>query len=171
MCRAILVVLLIAAGFTLSGFSQTFQYDHSLAERETETTVVNDGFRVRFPASPDEVRSLENDEMSVHQTTAKNISFSVVVKEVKNLVLPRFMDNAYDDVTAAVCDPATTVLVSQRSVHANGIRGREVIFDRDGSRTHGRIFLHGDKLYIIMANIKAKRMASGMDTTAKYKVL
>lgn len=154
MRRAVLVVFLVAAGFTLSGYPQSFQIDHTLAEKDTETSEIYDGFRIRFPAGPDEVHSLASEEMSVHQSTAENISFSVVVKEVKNLALPRFMDNAYDEVTAAVCDPATTDLVSQRSVHAYGVRGREVVFERDGTRSYGRIFLHGDRLYIIMANMK-----------------
>jgi hypothetical protein len=112
-----------------------------------------DGFRIVFPAQPEEIRETVQGKISSFETETEKAHYGVMRMKFPPLLDNRQLDILAGNLFAESYDAQTTRLISEKNVCLNGMAGKQLIYEEAGKIFFARFYIMQQKMFMLSVSL------------------
>lgn len=124
------------------------------------------GFTVDFPSQPEEIRETGQGKTASFEAETRKAHYGVLRMSFPALVDHRQLDILGESLFAESYDESTTVLISEKNLCLDGMRGKELVYEEAGRMFFTRFYILEQKLFMLSVSLPKTEYSKDFDRWA-----
>jgi hypothetical protein len=121
------------------------------------------GFRIVFPAKPEEIWETGQDKIASFETETEKAHYGVLRMKFPPLLDHRQLNILRESLFAQSYDAKTTKLISEKNVCLDGMAGKELIYEEAGKIFFTRFYILEQKMFMLSVSLPKTEYTKDFD--------
>lgn len=124
------------------------------------------GFTIDFPSQPEEIRETGQGKIASFEVETGKAHYGVMRMSFPALIDHRQLDILGESLFAESYDENATVLISEKNLCLDGMRGKELVYEEAGKMFFTRFYILEQKLFMLSVSLPKTEYTKDFDRWA-----